>query len=242
MNFMWGGKMKHRFYGDKKDYIKYGLLKVLSSAYNAIGINWYLTNDDHGNKNHGNDIQYLNDESWGYYSPAIFSALKNRVKANQRNVGFCKTDGLVDVFREFMQPLPTAIDQAVYSSERLLWHTKGRTELAKCDLVFLDPDTGVRNLLPSGSFRASEYISYSELSDYDWCDLLVVQFLQPRNRFQQLERSPIGHHAVRLNKKIVAFIASSLALLYLTDKIDTALLKKVFETWDTKIGSHILVG
>jgi hypothetical protein len=51
--------MKHRFYGDKKDYIKYGLLDVLSSGYRAIGINWYLTDDHHGNPNHGDDTRYL---------------------------------------------------------------------------------------------------------------------------------------------------------------------------------------
>ncbi len=59
--------MKHRFYGDKKDYIKYGLLNVLSSRYSAIGINWYLTPDHHGNQNHGNDTQYLDDEKWSHY-------------------------------------------------------------------------------------------------------------------------------------------------------------------------------
>jgi hypothetical protein len=233
--------MKHRFYGDKKDYIKYGLLRVLSSAYKAVGVNWYLTDDHHGNQNHGNDIRYLDDESWKYYSPAVFSALKNRVKTNQRNVSFCKTDGVVQIFREFIDPLPTVTDQAAYSTQRSVWHTKAKTTLTECDLVFLDPDIGVRSQLPSGALRASEYSSHSEISDYEWCDLLVVQFLQPRNRFQQLESNPVTQHAVGMSKKVVAFIASSLALLYVSEKIDAVLLKRVFETWDTKIGSHILV-
>jgi len=84
--------MKNRFYGDKKDYIKYGLLDVLSLQYSSIGINWYLTDDRHGNQAHGNDIRYLEDDNWTHYNPRIFSLLKNRVDNNQRNITHCMTD------------------------------------------------------------------------------------------------------------------------------------------------------
>ncbi len=176
-----------------------------------------------------------------HYAPAIFASLRSRVKSNQRNVGFCRTDGVVGISHEFMDPLPTVTDQQDYSDLRSVWHTKARDVLTECDLVFLDPDIGVKDQLPSGPLRASEYSSYSEVCDYDWCDLLVVQFLQPRSRFQQLRTNPVTQHAMRQDKKVVAFIASSLAFLYVTNQVDITLLKRVFERWDTKISPQILI-
>jgi hypothetical protein len=38
--------MKNRFYGDKTDYIKYGLLDILTQEYDKVGINWYLTDQE----------------------------------------------------------------------------------------------------------------------------------------------------------------------------------------------------
>lgn len=46
--------MKNRFYGDVNDYIKYGMLDVLSKKYDSIGINWYLTDDRYGKIGDGN--------------------------------------------------------------------------------------------------------------------------------------------------------------------------------------------
>lgn len=233
--------MKDRFYGDKKDYMKYGLLNVLSCQYKAIGINWYLTDDDHGNQQHGNDIRYLEDKNWGHYAPKIFSQLKRRVSNGQRAVRYCRIDGVVEVQHEFMERLPAKVEQRDYQKLREDWHAKAIDTLTGCDLVFLDPDIGVTEQLPTEPARASEYSSNSEIYDYEWCDLLVIQFLQPRRRFDQLRANPITSHAERLNKKVIAFIASSLAFLYVTDKVDVSLLRRVFERWDTKIGPQVLL-
>ena len=233
--------MKDRFYGDKKDYIKYGLLNVLSSQYKTIGINWYLTDDEHGNQQHGKDVRYLEDRNWGHYAPEIFSKLKHRVNNDQRAVRFCRLDGVVKVQHEFMEKLPANAEQREYQKLREVWHAKAIGTLTGCDLVFLDPDIGVTEQLRPGPIRASEYASKSEIYDYEWCDLLVIQFLQPRGRFDQLRANPIKSYAERLNKKVIAFIALSLAFLYVTDKVDISLLRQVFERWDTKISPQILL-
>jgi hypothetical protein len=44
-----------------------------------------------------------------------------------------------------------------------------------------------------------------------------------------------------MGKKMIAFIASSLAFLYVTDTVDVLLLRQLFERWDTKISPQILV-
>jgi hypothetical protein len=89
--------MKNRFFGDKKDYIKYGLLNILSTDYRAIGINWYLTDDHHGNQNYGHDLNYLNDENWQRRDPRIFELLKERVENGQRNVNYCRLDRVIPI-------------------------------------------------------------------------------------------------------------------------------------------------
>jgi len=233
--------MKNRFYGDKKDYFKYGLLDVLSTQYKSIGINWYLTDDRHGNPNHGKDIRYLSDGNWRHYNSGIYDKLQKRVHNNQKNVKYCAIDRVVEIKHEFIEQLPDNEGRIEYPKLRNAWHSEAKKELAACDLVFFDPDIGVIEQLPSGPIRASEYATIAEIKDYDWCDWLTIQFLQPRSRFNQLCVNPIAVRAQHMNKKVVAFIASAIALLYVTDDINVSLLRQVFEKWDTKICTQVLI-
>ncbi|MGO9620192.1 MAG: hypothetical protein ACLPT6_02155 [Desulfobaccales bacterium] len=234
--------MKNRFYGDKKDYFKYGLLDILSYNYKSIGINWYLTDDHHGNQGHGRGTGYLDNENWRYYNQDIFYKLKNRVEQGERNVKYCMIDNVINNFKyEAIEQLPDNANQSDYELLRKDWHSKAMVSLAKCDLIFFDPDIGVKNNLPHGAIRGSEHAKINEINDYDWCDWLVIQFLQPINRFNQLFANPITISAKTRNKKIVAFIAENIALLYLTERIDLILLRRLFEYWDTKISPQILI-
>jgi hypothetical protein len=239
--------MKNRFYGDKKDYFKYGLLDILSANYESIGINWYLTDNNHGHQGHGRGIGYLDKDNWRHYNQEIFCKLKNRVKKGERNVENCKKDMVVKNLKyEAIEQLPDNADQGNYERFRKDWHSNAMDCLAKCDLIFFDPDIGVRfkDNLPHGVHavsRGSEYATIEEINDYNWCDWLVIQFLQPTNRFKQLLDNPIAKSARKSNKKIGAFIAENIALLYVADSIDLLLLRQVFECWDTKISTQILI-
>jgi len=115
-------------------------------------------------------------------------------------------------------------------------------DLAKTDLIFFDPDKGVRENLFPGPIHGSEHAKVSEINDYNWCDWLVIQFLQPRrNRFEQLVGNPIFTNIQKRKKKIVAFISGPVAFLYVTGGIDLILLQQVFKAWDTKISTQILL-
>jgi len=200
-----------------------------------------LTDDRHGNQNHGNDTRYLDDDTWRHYNSRIFPLLENRVRNHQRKVRYCREDRVIDIRREFIKQLPDNTRQIEYPNLRGTWHSDAKNELAECDLVFFDPDIGIIAQLPVAPIRASEYSTIVEINDYDWCDWLVIQFLQPRCRFDQLCANPITASAQRMNKKVVAFIASAIAFLYVTDNIDMMLLRRVFERWDTKISTQILI-
>jgi hypothetical protein len=235
--------MKNRFYGDKKDYIKYGLLDILSDDYRAIGINWYLTDDHHGNQDHGHDLNYLNDENWRLRDPRIFELLKERVKSRQRDVNYCRVDRVIPIRHEVTEQLPDNVAQEDYGDRRSEWHFRAKETLAECDLIFFDPDIGVRDHLPPDPIQASQYcINSLEINDYNWCDWLVIQFLQQKPRYPQLLSNPVSQTALQLNKKVMVFISGSVAFLYITEKIKINILQQIFKKWDTKISTYILVG
>ena len=233
--------MKNRFYGDKKDYFKYGILDILSTQYKSIGINWYLTDDRDGNQLHGKDIRYLDDERWRRYNPRIYSLLKQRVENAERAIKYLKIDKVISFTHEIIEPLPRVADRMDYETQREDWHLKAIKELAKCDLVVFDPDTGVKEKLPDDTINASEYCTASELEKYNWCDWLVVQFLKRESRFSQLISNPVTKIARQRKKKITALITPQVSFLLVSNTISIPLLQEIFQTWDTKISTQILV-
>jgi hypothetical protein len=234
--------MKNRFYGDKKDYFKYGILDILSSKYESIGINWYLTDDNHGNQRFGMDIGYLHNDriNWRQYNPDIFDKLKKRVENNERKIEYVKEDNVVSIKYEFAEQLPEMQNEKDYYQERDNWHSKAKNVLSKCDLVFFDPDTGVKDKLPHNVIQRSEFATVNEINDYE-CDWLIIQFFQHRRRYEQLINNPIAISARKKKKKIVTLIHANVGFLHVTNNIDLVLLQRVFECWDTKISTQILI-
>jgi hypothetical protein len=233
--------MKNRFYGDINDYIKYGILDILSNEYKSLGINWYLTDDKHGNQKHGNKTRYLDDDKWKNYHPRIFSLLKSRLKKQQRDISNCGTDSVINFKCEFCDQLPDNATRNNYSQLRNQWHTKAVGHFKECDLMFFDPDIGITDQSSRGPVKNSEYCLATELEDYSWCDWLVVQFLQRRRRYDQLRANPILNVAKRRDKKVMVFIYSQMALLYASDKIRSSVMHSIFQRWDTRVDTKVLV-
>jgi len=234
--------MKNRFYGDVNDYIKYGILDILSKKYKSIGINWYLTDDCHGNQKHGNDTRYLDkNKKWEIYNPRIFPLLKQRVITNQRDVAFCKADGVITFHAEHTDQLPDNLSRSLYPNARNTWHNKALKTLGDCDLVFFDPDIGIKSKLARDPVKASEYCELNEITNYNWCDWLIVMFLGYSRRFGQLMKNPIVISAKQHGKKVMVFLYGRMALLYISSEIQDEILSRVFEEWDTRIRTNILV-
>lgn len=234
--------MKNRFYGDVNDYIKYGILDILTKDYEALGINWYLTDDQHGNQNHGGNISYLNKVTeWRIYNPRIFPLLQQRVNKKQRNINFCKTDSVINFSAEHAGQLPDNALRHEYERFRCDWHKDAIRALSRCDLVFFDPDIGIKSELTKNPVKASEYCKLDEITDYHWCDWLIVQFLRPLRRYEQLKNNPIVTNAATNGKKVMVFIYGGMALLYISKAVQAKLMCRVFEEWDTKVETKILV-
>jgi hypothetical protein len=77
--------MKNQYFGDKTDYIKYGILRSLASTDAGLGVHWTLTQDD--SSSDGSRIKYLNAPAqWRHYDPEVFDALAQSVSTNERSL------------------------------------------------------------------------------------------------------------------------------------------------------------
>jgi len=234
--------MKNRFYGDVNDYIKYGILDILAKEYKSIGINWYLTDDQHGGKGDGKiDLHITKEKDWRGYNPKIYDKLKNRLQLDQRNIKYCGEDKVFNFKHEFVEQLPDNALRSDYANLRNEWHARARRHLSKCDLVFFDPDIGVIDQLSKSVEKNSEYCLAKEIVDYDWCDWLVVVFPKHAKRYSTLKANPIVIRAEQQAKKVMVFLYGGMALLYISTILKVEILSRVFEEWDTKIKTKILV-
>jgi len=234
--------MKNRFYGDVNDYIKYGILDILAKKYRSIGINWYLTDDQHGKKGDGNiDRHITKEEDWKDFNSIIYGKLKTRLQKGQRDIKYCRIDKVFDFNHEFNEQLPDNTRRDDYEALRNGWHTRAKAHLSECDLVFFDPDIGVIDQLSKSVVKNSEYCLTKEIADYDWCDWLVVIFPKHAKRYPTLKANPIVIKAEQLGKKVMVFIYGGMSLLYISKTLQAEILSQVFNEWDTKIATKILI-
>lgn len=86
--------MKHQYFGDVNDYVKYGLLRCFAEAGFQVGVCWMLTPND--GRPDGRKIMYLSrPEKWKCHDPTLFAALSEVVaKPNGRHIRHIKTRGL----------------------------------------------------------------------------------------------------------------------------------------------------
>jgi len=72
--------MKHQYFGDVNDYVKYGLLRCFANAGLRIGVCWMLTPED--KLPDGGKIKYLcRPEEWEHHDPYLFGHLSDTLAA-----------------------------------------------------------------------------------------------------------------------------------------------------------------
>lgn len=161
--------MKHQYFGDVGDYGKYGLLRFIAKRGVTIAVNWYLTPDDQSND--GNIRGYLANDSYRIFDPELFDVLREMSVYKEKSVSrFSKRDIIPRAvyFDYIVQPLFT--DSTLSVAEKRLarerWH---RQALAGCfgkELVFMDPDNGLRAGSPTARKDAPKFAYASEVYSY----------------------------------------------------------------------------
>jgi hypothetical protein len=164
--------VQNRYAGDIGDFMKFGLLRFVAQPVAdggtglRIGLNWYLVPDEDSNKN--NDGKYL-DYLWPtsrWHLPLKqcapdLMALLAEVVTTGRSVQALVALGALPAgsleYRDVLNPV-------VGRTGRRAWHRQALAALADSQIVFVDPDNGLRSIMPSR--RHHKYALIEELADY----------------------------------------------------------------------------
>lgn len=162
--------MKNKYFGDVGDFGKFGLLTALSAGPLKLGVNWYLTRDDYNSD--GNHIEYFNKPDFLTCDQVLHNFLKNCIINNQRRVSelsklsrFAETpfyEEILDI--EGVKALSES-GRREREKRRAEWFEESLTRLARCNLIFCDPDNGIETKSLSKTGKDSvKYTFKSEIN------------------------------------------------------------------------------
>lgn len=139
--------MRNCWVGDIADFAKYALLKRLASTDLRIGVLWYLTT--HYAPSKPLTAYLRRPECYARLDLDLFEALR-RLRPGERDLTVKdveRRNALPPSTVFYSSPLTTSpLARKLRREERKRWFESGFKRAKDCDLVFLDPDTG---LLPS---------------------------------------------------------------------------------------------
>ena len=156
--------MKNQYTADIGDYGKYSLLRHFEDAGVSIGINWYLTEDDHSND--GKFISYLSDNKMRQYDPKVYDVLRDLLKNSNRSVAGVEKSRLFTNTTYFNELMDFSDSPTEIVNLRYKWHKRAIDSLEKAELIFLDPDNGLNTRGESTSRNSEKYVIPSEVYDY----------------------------------------------------------------------------
>ncbi len=172
--------MKHQFFGDYYDYIKYGLLRQLSChGQVSTSVCWMLTKND--DRRDGLRINYLRDPAmWRDFDPLVFDCLRTSVLIRkERNVKVIEESGLLSNTTFYSHMLTDASDERGRYFDGFLEFAHGS------DLVLFDPDNGLETKSAKyGRKGTSRYLFYKEANRTFKAghSLLVYQYMPRKPR------------------------------------------------------------
>lgn len=176
--------MKNQYFGDMYDYIKYGLLRQLSSCGSVTAsVCWMLTEDD--DSRDGHRVDYLQDPTvWRGFDPSVFDCLRTAVwDRKERNIRSIEESGLLTGMSFYSALLTDRPDQRAEYFDGFLECSHGK------ELVFFDPDNGLEiKSVKYGRKGASRYLFMREVSRFFAAghSLLVYQHIPPKPRDQYI--------------------------------------------------------
>ncbi len=151
--------MKHQYFGDVDDYIKYGLLRTLAGAGLTVTACWMMTPDDPDPRD-GRKLGYLADPAWRVHDPELFDflrALDLSREGLRRDVSLIERPDLLPSVSPFGRVVPDdRPGRAAYFADlhRLA---------AGTDVVFFDPDNGFEIASrPRGRRGSSKHLFWDE--------------------------------------------------------------------------------
>lgn len=158
--------MKNQYFGDIGDYGKYSLLRAFAKEGIKIGVNWYLTGDDGGSD--GKHTGYLQKGKDRIRDPELFDCLKQMVDSKNRDIKAFESKNMIPGAVYYHEPLDITRFDGIKAkrAERDRWHNGAMKKLKDAELVFLDPDNGMKTNNNSTGKNSIKYAFTSEALDY----------------------------------------------------------------------------
>ena len=176
--------MQDRYAGDVGDFGKLGLLRELERAGFTVGVNWYKALppselDQNGNYKTKDGKYKIKTEYFPCDEPLAKILLEISEGNGSRSIEKLERAGLLKHAVYF--------GKTVSATERKEWHKEALETLADCDLVFLDPDNGLRVCsVGEHSGKSVKYVFDDELADYLCRAQSVVLYNhRPRKNFEK---------------------------------------------------------
>lgn len=151
--------VQDRYAGDLGDYLKFGLLRSLvptdSPASLRLGVVWYRTLDEAHNAD-GKHIAYLapghrSAARLSQLDPELYQRLAGLVTSGRRSTAALADAGVLPAGTCFSGDLldftglpPGPAGRAARLARRRTWLEQALAATAACQLVFADPDNGIR--------------------------------------------------------------------------------------------------
>lgn len=174
--------MQDRYAGDVGDFVKFGLLRALSRADGRneslrVGVVWCRTKRHDGEPvGDGRHVSYLDPASryaphLEACDPDLYRRLADVVR-EERSIAALEAAGVLPgdtaYFHDIVPPLDSPRTQAARQralAERSAWHERSLAATQGTDLVFFDPDNGLRPTDDPRRHRraAAKYIWVDEL-------------------------------------------------------------------------------
>ena len=201
--------MKHQYFGDVNDYLKYGLLRGLSADSRLrIGVCWMLTEGDR--RSDGQKVAYLSKpDNWHHHDPELFTFLHEAVhRKKRRNVKLIQSSGLIPGARFYSELLADRIpDREDYFARMLM-------SFADRDLIFFDPDNGIEvQSVPLGRRNSSKYLYMHEIQTAyaNGKSVLIFQHFAREQRDRSISRRVAQIREVTGSNTVLCFRTSSVA-------------------------------
>lgn len=175
--------MQDRYAGDVGDFLKFALLRHLIAAETTapplrLGVVWYRTADEDHNAD-GKHIAYLTAQHRAAQhlralDTDLYDRLARIVSGPERTVQAVQRTELVGPDACFFSDLLDFSDlprvaRAERAARRTAWVERAVASVSSCDLVFLDPDNGVRpsrHAKPRHRTKAVKHTYLDELLPY----------------------------------------------------------------------------
>jgi hypothetical protein len=221
--------MKHEYFGDQLDYVKYAILRELvRSTGCSLCVAWMLTPP--GVKVQGKRRTYLNKpEDWRSIDPSLFDLLLRLSRAGDPSLDLVQSERILDATSFVSIPFLGT------TAERPQYLELVQQASASADLVFFDPDVGIAPASTSVEESRAEHIHLNELVAFFARGRSIAVFQHyPRIKWPSFRRTVAKRVRDALGASDVHLVGSDSAFLVLAPNPSHASLSRsalLLERW-----------